>query len=61
MTLFFVVPEGKIWLLQHNLKLFKPINIRFHAVSGQNIVGIYIIPLVLIQHADSKQTTVYNN
>ena len=30
-------------------------------VSGQNIIGIYIIPLVLIQHADRKQNTVSNN
>ena len=34
---------------------------RLYTVSGQNIIGIYIIPLVLIQHADSKQNIVCNN
>ena len=31
------------------------------AVSGHNITGIYTLPLVLIQHADSKQNIVCNN
>ena len=32
-----------------------------HAVSGQNTIGIYITPLVLIQPTDDKQNAVNNN
>ena len=32
-----------------------------HTVNGQNITGIYIIPLTLIQLTDKKQNLVCNN
>ena len=32
-----------------------------HAVSGQNTIGIYITPLVLIQLTDVEQNAVNNN
>ena len=31
------------------------------SVSGQNAIGIYIIPLALIQHTAQKQNTVCDN
>ena len=31
---------------------------REHTVSGQNTIGIYIIPLALIQNTTHKQNTV---
>ena len=32
-----------------------------NTVSGQNIIGIYIIDLTFMQHTDHKYNTMYNN